>query len=156
MGWYLWVKWVHILSATVLVGTGIGTAFHLYATHRRGDVRAIAVAARNTVLADWIFTATSIVLQPATGLILIAMAGIDWLQGWLVASYVLYLVAAACWIRVVAIQCRIRALAKRAADEENPLPAEYFAAMRQWFVLGWPALLSLVLVYALMVMRPAL
>ena len=57
---YLWVKWVHVLSSTLLFGTGLGTAFHLYATHLRGDVAAIASAARNTTLADWLFIATSI------------------------------------------------------------------------------------------------
>ncbi len=153
---YLWIKWVHVLSSTLLFGTGLGTAFHLYATHRRGNVAAIAVAARNTTLADWLFIATSGVVQPVTGLLLIVHAGYGLFEGWLVASYVLYAVAGACWIRVVWLQYRIRAIAERAAASGSPLPPEYFRAMRLWFVLGWPAFLSLVVVFLLMVMKPGL
>ena len=53
---FLWVKWLHILGATVLFGTGLGTAFHHWMSHRSGEPEAIAVATRNTVLADGIFT----------------------------------------------------------------------------------------------------
>lgn len=151
---YLWVKWVHILSSTLLFGTGIGTAFHMYATHLRGDVTAIASAARNTTLADWLFIATSGVVQPVSGLILIHIAGFGWFESWLAASYVLYLVAGGCWIWVVALQYRIRTLAEAAAANRRPLPPEYFAAMRLWFVLGWPAFIALVFVFALMVVKP--
>ena len=153
---YLWVKWVHVLSSTLLFGTGLGTAFHLYATHLRGDVAAIALAARNTTLADWLFIATSGVVQPVSGLILIRIAGFGYFESWLAASYVLYLIAAGCWIRVVGLQYRIRALAEAAAADGSPLPPAYFAAMRLWFVLGWPAFIALILVFALMVVKPAL
>lgn len=153
---YLWVKWLHVLSAAVLVGTGIGTAFHLYATHLHGDVKAIALAARHTVLADWLFTCTALIVQPVTGLVLVHRAGFDGTARWLVASYVLYCIAAACWIRVAVLQYRIRTLAGDAAAHGSALPAEYFTALRQWRVLGVPALLSLLLVYALMIMKPAL
>ena len=153
---YGWLKWLHILSATVLFGTGLGTAFHLWATHLRGDVRAIASAARNTVLADWLFIATSGVVQPVSGLVMVRIAGLDWLESWLVATYFLYTIAAGCWVRVVGLQYRIRALAEAASANESPLPPEYHAAIRLWFVLGWPAFVSLVLVFALMVMKPVL
>lgn len=153
---YLWIKWVHVLSATVLFGTGLGTAFHLYATHLRGDVNAIASAARTTTLADWLFTAPSGVLQPASGLLMVRIAGIDYFESWLVATYVLYLVAAACWFRVVGLQYRVRAFAEAAAASGKPLSPEYFSAMRLWFRLGWPAFIALVLTFLLMVMRPTL
>ena len=153
---YPWIKWIHVLSGTVLFGTGLGTAFHLYATHLRGNVTAIAVAARNTTLADWLFIATSGVVQPVSGLLMIRIAGFGWLESWLVASYALYAIALGCWIPAVALQYRIRALAETASANETPLPPEYFAAMRLWFTLGWPAFLALVLVYALMVMKPSL
>ena len=153
---YLWIVWIHILSGMLLFGTGLGTAFHMYATHLRGDATAIAVAARNTVLADWLFIATSGVIQPASGLIMIDLAGFDYFESWLVATYVLYGIAAACWIRVVFLQYRMRALAEEAAANAGPLPAEYYSAMRLWFVLGWPAFIALLIVLALMVMKPAL
>ena len=64
---YLWLKWLHVVSATVLFGTGLGTALHMWLAHLRRDPRAIAVVARNVVLVDWLFTATSGVVQPLSG-----------------------------------------------------------------------------------------
>ena len=151
---FLWIKWVHILSATVLFGTGLGTAFHLFATHLRGDVSAIAVAARNTVIADWLFTAISGVVQPLTGLLMIQMARYDYFESWLVATYAFYAVAVACWLKVVQLQYRIREYAIGAVERGECLPREYHRAMKLWFILGWPAFASLVIVMALMVMKP--
>lgn len=151
---FLWVKWLHIVSATVLFGTGAGTAFHMYATHLRGNREAIAVAARNTVLADWLFTAPAGVLQPVTGFALIYMAGYDPIASWLVVVYGLYTMVALCWFRVVYLQNRARDLAEAAVAADCDLPPEYFAAMRQWFILGWPGFLGLIGVFVLMVFRP--
>ncbi len=151
---YLWVKWVHILSATILFGTGLGTAFHMYATHLRGDPAAIAAAARNTVLADWLFTTPAAVVQPVSGIFLIVMAGYDPHAPWLMLSYGLYILASACWLRVVFLQFRLRDLAHAAAARGGALPPAYHAAMRQWFWLGWPAFISFLLIFALMVMKP--
>ena len=153
---YLWIKWIHILGATLLFGTGLGTAFHLYATHLRGDVAAIAAAARNTTLADWLFIATSGIVQPVSGWLMAHLAGFDYLASWLVATYAFYGIAAACWIKVVGLQYRMRALAEAAQAGGTALPPEYFAAMRLWFVLGWPAFASLLIIFALMVWKPVL
>lgn len=153
---YLWVKWVHILSATILFGTGIGTAFHMYATHLRGDVNAIAVMARNTVLADWLFIASAGTVQPLTGFSMVYLSGQDPFQSWLVVTYVLYAVAGACWLKVVLLQYRMKNLATGAADQGEALPGDYHRAMRAWFFLGWPAFVSLTGVFALMVMKPDL
>lgn len=153
---YLLLKTVHVLSATVLFGTGLGTAFHMWATHLRGDPRAIAQTARNVVLADWLFTATSGVVQPASGLALAVVAGFDPLEPWLLAAYALYALAAACWIVVVRLQIRVAAIARRSVAEGTPLPPAYHRAMRAWFALGWPAFLGLVAVFWLMIAKPAL
>ena len=153
---YLWMKWLHILSATVLFGTGIGTAFHMYATHLRGDVAAIAIMARNTVLADWLFTASAGIAQPLTGFLMVYLSGQDPLESWLVATYILYVIAGGCWLKVVRLQYRMKALAASAVAGGEALPPDYHRAMKEWFLLGWPAFVSLVLVFALMVMKPVL
>lgn len=153
---YLWIKLAHILSATILFGTGLGTAFQMRAAHARGDVAAIAVVAQNTVVADWLFTATAGILQPLTGILLARMVGYDLLESWLVATYALYAIAGLCWLKVVQLQYRMRRLALAACQERKPLPEGYHRAMRLWFVLGWPAFAGLVVVFGLMVMRPAL
>lgn len=152
---YLLIKWLHIISATVLFGTGLGTAFQMWMAHRRGDVRAIAVTARNVVRADWLFTATSGMVQPVTGGAMVWMAGYDPLAPWLGWSYLLYALALACWLPVVWLQLRARDLAEQAVRQGDTLPAAYYRCMWWWFALGWPAFLSLLVIFWLMVHRPA-
>jgi uncharacterized membrane protein len=153
---YGWIKLLHVLSAAVLFGTGLGTAFHMWLAHRSGDVRAIAAAARSTVLADWLFTTPAILLQPATGLLLANLAGIDLGEPWLRLVYALYALAGACWLPVVWLQLRVRTMAGAALAGNTQLPAAYQACMRAWFWLGWPAFAAVLAIYALMVTRPDL
>jgi uncharacterized membrane protein len=151
---YLLLKWVHVLSATVLFGTGLGTAVHLWLTHRSGSIPAIAVATANTVRADWWFTLTSGLLQPTSGAALIWLGGHDPFAPWLTVAYALYAIAASCWAMVVALQIRARDLARAALASGEPLPPPYFTAMRIWYGLGWPAFLALIAVLWLMVAKP--
>lgn len=153
---FLWLKWLHVLSSTVLFGTGLGTAFQMWWAHRTRDPRVIATVAANVVLADWLFTLPSGIVQPLTGWGLIVMGGYDPGEGWLILAYVLYALALGCWVPVVALQIRARDLARAAAGAGTALPAAYSRAMRAWFILGWPAFLSLIAIFALMVARPEL
>lgn len=151
---FLWLKWLHILSATVLFGTGLGTAYFKWVTDRSGDVRAIAVVMRRVVWADWIFTTTTLVVQPVTGLWMAHLAGYPLTQGWVGWSLALYALAGACWLPVVWLQLRMRDMATQAATTECELPAAYHRDARWWFWLGVPAFGALVAVYYLMVFRP--
>lgn len=149
------LKTIHIVSSTVLFGTGLGTAFHFWLAHRTGRVEAIAVAARSTVIADFLFTAPAVVIQPATGVALALMAGFPLTATWILASIALYLAAGACWIPVVVIQIRMRSLAEQCLRDGSGLPPRYYRLARAWFALGWPAFLALVAVFWLMVAKPA-
>jgi len=153
---YAAVKFVHILSSTILFGTGIGTAFQMWAVNRTQDARAIAAVARNVVLADLYFTTPAVIIQPLSGAYLITIAGIDWTASWLVLAYVLYVVTGACWLPVVGIQIRLRDLAEAANRAGTALPAEYPRLMRWWFRLGWPAFLSVAIIFWLMIATPTL
>jgi uncharacterized membrane protein len=108
------------------------------------------------VLADWLFTATSGIVQPVTGIALVIMAGYDPATSWLVATYCLYVSAGLCWLVVVGLQIRVARIASQCAREDAPLPVDYDRAMRAWFWLGWPAFLALVGVFWLMVSKPDL
>lgn len=152
----LTLKWVHIVSATVLFGTGLGTAFQGWYAHRTGDPRVIAAVFKNIVRADGLFTATSGIVQPVSGILLARASGFDLAEGWLVTAFALYGLAALCWLPVVFIQIKARDLAAAAARAEAPLPAVYHRLMRLWFALGWPAFLALLGVFWLMVKKPAL
>jgi uncharacterized membrane protein len=151
---YLIVKWLHILSSTLLFGTGLGSAFYMFFASRSGDARTAAHVVRHVVVADWLFTATTIVFQPLSGLLLAHMAGFALTSRWMVWSFVLYVVAGACWLPVVAIQLRMRRLAEAAAARDAPLPPEYRRCFRIWTVLGFPAFFALLIVFWLMVAKP--
>lgn len=152
----LLLKTLHVLSSTLLFGTGLGTAFHMWRAHCRGDPRTVAAAARSTVLADWLFTVPSGIAQPVTGFALVLLQGWSPWEPWLVTTYGLYALAGACWLRVALLQMRAARLAQAAAEAGSPLPPAYHRAMQEWFVLGWPAFLGLVLVFWLMVAKPSL
>jgi uncharacterized membrane protein len=152
---YLTVKWLHILSSTLLFGTGLGSAFYMFFASRTRDPRVIAVVVRHVVLADWLFTTPTIVLQPVTGLYLVHLAGFPLSSRWLVASLALYLLAGAAWLPVVWMQIRMRDLAARAAESGAALPPLYGRYLRAWVALGVVAFLALVVVFWLMVAKPA-
>ena len=153
---YTLLKWVHILSSTVLFGFGAGTAYYFWMAHLSRDPRTIAKVGTMVVMADWIFTGSSGIVQPVSGFLLAQTAGYDMGASWLVATYVLYLIAFACWAPVVWLQIRARDLAAIAARDSSELPPEYFRVMRWWFALGWPAFLGLTGVFWLMVAKPQL
>jgi uncharacterized membrane protein len=154
MNWYLLIKWLHIISATVLFGTGAGIAFFFVRAQRTADTKVVASVARDVVLADLIFTASAVVLQPITGVALALLAGYPLLTPWLVLSIALYLIVGCCWLPVVWLQIRMRDLAIDAANHDLPLPVVYQFYYRQWFWLGWPAFIGVLVIFYLMVAKP--
>lgn len=154
MDGYLLLKTVHILSSTVLFGTGLAIAFFFLMGLRSGDPAGAYLAARTTAIADMLFTLTAGIMQPLTGFALVRMAGIDPWSRWLVWTYALYVLALACWLPVVWLQLRMRDMlgAKMRGEAiDEPRLRRYF---RVWFVLGWPAFLGLIAVFWMMVAKP--
>jgi uncharacterized membrane protein len=151
---YLIVKWLHILSSTLLFGTGIGSAFYMLLSSLSRDVRAIAVVSRHVVLADWLFTTPTIIIQPLTGFYLMHLAGFPLGSQWIIWSIVLYFVAGACWLPVVWLQIKMRNFARDAVEQNSTLPAIYWRYLTIWVLLGIPAFISLVVVFYLMVAKP--
>ncbi len=153
---YLLLKWVHILSSTVLFGTGAGIAFFFVRANRTRDIKLIAAVSEDVVLADAVFTATAVVLQPLTGLAMVWLASYSWKQPWLLLSIVLYVAVGCCWLPVVWLQIRMRDMALTAQAKQSPLPARYRSYYRCWFALGWPAFLGVLVIFYLMVAKPGL
>ena len=150
---YHLLRLIHILSAAVLSGSGAAIAFFMLMAWRSRNRAGFALAARHVVLADWLFTATAVVVQPVSGLALAHVAGWPLMSPWLLASVALYLFIGACWLPVVWIQYRVRNLLL-AAGEGDGIPAGVDRLMRVWFALGWPAFAALIGIYVLMVWRP--
>lgn len=152
---YLVAKWLHVLSSTVLFGTGLGSAYYMLFASLTRDPRVVAKVTGLVVVADWVFTATTAVLQPVTGLWMAQSAGLPLFTPWIVWSFVLYLFAGACWVPVVWMQVRMRRMAEDAVRRATPLPRRYFAYLRVWTALGVPAFTALVVVFWLMVAKPS-
>ena len=148
------LRWLHVLGACVLLGTGAGIAFFMMMAHRGGDVRLIAGTARIVVVADMVFTATAVVAQPLTGWLLARETGWSLTEGWILASLALYVVTGACWLPVVRIQITLRDLATEAARNGTALPARYHRLYRLWFALGIPAFTAVLAILWLMIARP--
>ncbi|NVJ97103.1 MAG: DUF2269 domain-containing protein [Alphaproteobacteria bacterium] len=148
------IKTLHILSATILFGTGIGIAFFMFRSHATTDLQGKLYAARNTVLADMIFTLPAVIIQPLSGIWLVMEGGYGWNEAWLLATYALYALAGVCWLPVVWIQIDLKRMLQIAADTGAPLPQHYHGRFRLWFILGWPAFLGLVAIFFLMVAKP--
>ena len=152
---YFLIKTIHIVSSTILFGTGTGIAFFHFAGQRAPDFNAKLFAARTTVHADFIFTLPAVIIQPLSGAWLIWHVGFDWFDYWLVCTYVLYTIAGACWIPVVLIQIKIRQLLEQRMAGAEFDQRVYDRLCRWWFALGWPAFGGLILVFFLMVAKPS-
>lgn len=156
MEFYLALKFLHVIGAAILFGTGLGIAFFLFRAERTEQPAAIAATLRIVVLADYLFTATAAIAQPLTGLALVHLGGYGLRQTWLWASLALYVLIGACWLPVVALQVKMRDLAEAAvATKEPKLPPAYRRLSRLWFWLGWPAFLSVLAIFWLMLAKPA-
>ena len=152
---YLALKFLHVTGAAVLFGTGLGIAFFQLMANRDGDPGSIAETLRTVVIADYLFIATAVIVQPLTGLMLADLRGYALSEFWIVASTALYVVTGAFWLPVVAIQIKLRDLATGAANAgESTLPPQYHRLMRLWFWLGWPAFLAVLGIIWLMIAKP--
>lgn len=150
---YLALKLIHILSATVIAGTGVGIAFFLLMASRSGDPRALLTTSRHVILADWLFTAPAVLIQLITGFFLMAELGYAYASPWFLVVIALFLVVGLFWLPVVKIQYRLHRLAREGV-ERGVLPGEFRRLMRTWTLLGIPAFSSVLVLFWLMVFKP--
>lgn len=153
---YLILKYLHVLGAIVLLGTGVGIAFFMLMAHRGGDVGHIFRTAKTVVVADFLFTATAVVAQPVTGVLLARELGLSLTSGWLLLSIGLYVVAGVFWLPVVWMQMRMRDLAATALRQAEPLPQDYHRLFRLWFLFGFPGFGAVTAILWLMIAKPGL
>jgi uncharacterized membrane protein len=152
---YFTLKFLHLIGAAVLLGTGAGIAFFMVMAHRTGEAVQVAAVARIVVTADFVFTATAVIAQPATGAALALKAGYPLTDGWILVSILLYVLAGCFWLPVVWMQMHMRDLAQAAAAKGLPLPKSYHRLFWTWFGFGFPAFASVLAIFWLMIARPA-
>jgi uncharacterized membrane protein len=151
---YFLVKYLHVLGAIVILGTGTGIAFFMLMAQRSGDPAFIARTATTVVIADLLFTLTAVLLQPVTGGLLMALSATTLAERWLVISLGLYAIAGLFWLPVIFMQIEMRDLARIAAAQQQPLPLRYFVLFRRWFVFGVPGFGSVMIILWLMIAKP--
>jgi len=150
---YLIIKTIHILSSTILFGTGMGIAFFMFSARFSSVISQQYYAARYTVIADYVFTLPAVVLQPLSGLWLVSEGGYDYSEPWLIVTYILYIFVGLCWLPVVWIQIQMKNILAQALAEDTELPGKYHKLFRLWFLLGWPAFIGLVAIFFVMVFK---
>lgn len=152
---YLIIKLLHVLSSTVLFGAGVGSAFHMFVANLRRDVAGIAAATRTVVIADWVLTTPTAILQPLTGVYLMKLIGLPLTSRWVLWSVILYGAALACWLPVLWLQIRMRDLARSALRTRSDLPRTYWVMFGWWTGLGTFALAAFLAIFYLMVIKPS-
>jgi uncharacterized membrane protein len=151
---YLLVKYLHVLGAIVILGTGTGIAFFMLMAHRTNDAAFIARTASVVVTADAIFTFSAVIFQPVTGGLLMMLSATSITERWILASLALYVIAGLFWIPVVFMQIEMRDLARKAAEQHVALPERYFILFRRWFAFGFPGFGATMLILWLMIAKP--
>lgn len=151
---YLLVKTLHILSSTILFGLGAGSAYYALRAWRSGRIEVIATTFKHLVFADWAFTTTTAIVQPLSGLALMHLAGWSLSMSWIQWSIGLYVFAGICWLPVVWLQIRVHQMATLALTSGTEMPLKARRYMAWWFALGWPAFLSFIVIFYLMVAKP--
>ncbi|AXH59952.1 DUF2269 family protein [Pseudomonas amygdali] len=154
MNAYLLVKTLHILSSTILFGLGAGSAYYALRAWRSGQVAVISTTFKHLVFADWAFTTTTAILQPVSGLALMHLAGWSLKMPWIQWSIGLYVFAGICWLPVVWLQIRVHKIATQALKSSGEMPMKAHHYMRWWIALGWPAFISFIIIFYLMVAKP--
>lgn len=147
---------LHVVGATVLLGTGAGIAFFMVISNRSRDPALVAHVSSIVVLADTVFTATAAIIQPITGGLLAHHVGWPLFEGWIAVSLALYVFVGLFWLPVVWMQLRMRDLARAARDGGRELPAAYHRLYRWWFAFGFPAFAAVMAIVWLMITKPAI
>ncbi len=152
---YIFIKWVHVISSTILFGTGLGSAFYMFMANRQKNVGHIYLAVKHVVIADWLFTAPAVIIQLVTGLYLVHLNGFRFTDFWISAAIGLYFFVGLCWLPVVWLQIKMRNLAHESLVKNLDLPKSYWQLDRWWIILGSLAFPAVIAIFWLMVAKPS-
>ena len=143
------LKLIHIISATLMIGAGIGSAFYLFLTYKIYRISTLKDVLKLVVLADFVFTAPSVIIQFITGMMLsnlLHLTDTNWFRLVIAISGVVLVM----WLRAAFIQIKLRKM----LELKNELTAEFHYLMKVWFYLGVPSFMGAMYLYYLMVYQP--
>jgi uncharacterized membrane protein len=147
------LKTLHILSATILIGTGAGIAFFMFMAARSKNIPTIYFTSKHVVLADWLFTTPAIITQLITGFLLMENLNYSYSSPWFYSAIGLFIFIGLCWLPVVVAQYQLRNLATNAI-KTNQLDPKFYTLMRIWILLGIPAFCAIIILLWIMVFKP--
>lgn len=150
---YPMMKTLHILSSTFLWGTGVGTAFFMVMAHLKKDVSTIRITTQHVVLADWLFTTPTVILQPLSGVYLMRLMNFPFDSKWFAVVCALYAITVAAWLPVVFLQLKLKKITS-SLKQDDALPPEYYRTFYQWVSLGFPAAFAMIGLFLMMVYKP--
>lgn len=146
---YLTLKIIHILSATIMIGTGLGSAFYLFVSYKTALFTTVKDVLKIVIIADLIFTTPSVIVQLVTGLMLADRLNLTNTRWYWVVLSISFLVLVL-WLGAVVIQYRL----KRIIIDKKSLPALFDKLMSIWFYLGVPSFGLAIFLYYLMIYKP--
>ncbi|MCS5708152.1 DUF2269 domain-containing protein [Candidatus Berkiella cookevillensis] len=155
MKYYFILKLIHILSATVLMGTGAGIAFFMLMSYLKKDMAAIKQNAQLVVLADWLFTLPAVIVQLVSGLLLMHVLNYSYHSMWFASVMGLFVFVGCCWIPVLYLQYQFRTLSKN-LSVQDVIPNRFHRYMKIWIILGCFGFSGVLLLFYLMVFKPML
>ncbi|RYY73104.1 MAG: DUF2269 domain-containing protein [Gammaproteobacteria bacterium] len=150
---YLLIKYLHILSAFILAGTGVGIAFFMWMATRTKNISVIVITAKHVILADWIFTAPAILVQFITGSLLMEKLQYSFESPWFMSVFSLFVFVGFCWVPVIVLQYRLKKLAIE-AEAIGILGGNFYRVLKYWVALGIPAFIGILIIVWLMVFKP--
>ena len=139
---YQLLKLIHILSATIMIGTGLGSAFYLFLTYKKSQFSTVKDVLSFVIFADTIFTAPSVVIQLITGILLSNLLGLTYTNWFWVVLSVSFIVVIL-WLRAAFLQIKM----KKIIEGKTELPAQFHQLMNAWFYLGIPSFLGAMYLY---------
>ena len=144
---------LHIISVILLLGVGGGSAFYKFMSDRSGNLEVIVHTNKMVVLADWLFTTPSVLLQPITGLMLANLMGYSFDELWLLLSVTLYVFSTLLWLVAVWLQIKMKKMARSAVEQKVNLGEAYAKLVNYWIWLGVFSAFSMGTVFYLMIYK---
>ncbi len=155
--WLEGLRLLHLLGAAVLLGLRLGGGWYLARALRSGEPTVIANVARGGVIAELVLTTPAVLIQLLTGLALADGLGLSLSTPWIAVALGVFIAVGVLWLPLLWIEYRIVALASAAASATNAAsPPSMRRWVAWWHVLEWAMLFGVLVLFWLMVYRPAL
>jgi len=150
------IKFLHVMSAVLLLGTGLGLAFFLFRAQQSKDSQTILFALNNTLIGDIVFVGPALFVLFGSGHWMLRNGAHSVREPWMIASLALIMLVGLCWVLAVFLEWRMRnGLRASAQQGAAVLPPKHGLYHRLWVSLGLIAFPTAVVILVLMVIKPA-